>query len=120
MRLLICGDRNWENFSLIYKHLALEKALHDELVVIEGGAKGADTLARKAATVLGIPVLEYKAQWDRYGRAAGPVRNQEMLDVGKPDLVWAFHNDLERSKGTKDMVTRAENAGVLVEKFKEE
>ena len=82
-------------------------------IVVEGGAKGADSLAKKVANKLGIEVREYPAEWDKYGRAAGPIRNQEMLGE-KPDLVLAFHSNIEKSKGTKNMITLARRQGVHV------
>ena len=54
-----------------------------------------------------MKVIKFPAEWDKYGKAAGVLRNQQMLDDGHPDLVVYFHKDLENSKGTKDMVTRA-------------
>jgi hypothetical protein len=83
-------------------------------VVIEGEAKGADTLARQAAEYFGIPVLAYPANWDRYGAAAGPIRNRQMLMEGCPDAVVAFHNDIQTSKGTKNMIAQALKQGLLV------
>lgn len=97
--------------------------IHDTLAayaprcVIEGEARGADTIGREAADVLMIPVLRYPANWAQFGKAAGPRRNQEMLDKGKPDLVCAFHDDLKNSKGTKDMIRRARQAGIEVRHF---
>lgn len=109
MKLLICGDRNWVDKDLIKLKLAQR---FDEIeLVIEGEARGADRLAREAATELGIHVLGIPADWDTYHRAAGPIRNKEMLAQG-PDEVWVFHDHLKDSKGTKDMVRRAVNAGV--------
>lgn len=61
---------------------------------------------------LGLNTRRYPANWQRYGRAAGPVRNQQMLDEGKPDLILAFHQDIVNSKGTADMIRRANRAGV--------
>ena len=111
MRLLVCGDRNWKDYSAI---LAKINEMAPE-VVIEGEARGADLMARRAAEKLGIPVLKFSAEWDAYGRAAGFIRNQQMLIEGKPDYVLAFHDDIENSRGTKDMVQRAEKAGIQVE-----
>jgi hypothetical protein len=79
-------------------------------VIIHGGATGADTLAQAYANDRVIPTLVFKADWDKYGRAAGPKRNAAMLKQGKPDLVIAFPG----GKGTADMVRRAEAAGVPV------
>lgn len=115
IRILICGDRNWGDGEMIEE--ALKRLPKPPDVVINGGARGADSLARLKAEALGIPVLTYYAQWQTYGRAAGPIRNKQMLDQGKPTHVWAFHDDIEHSKGTKDMVTRAREARVPVVVF---
>lgn len=111
--ILICGDRNWTDFDLVSDVIAgLQPTL-----VIQGGAKGADTCAREAAQVHKIPYLEFRPKWEDHGKAAGPIRNQQMLTEGKPDLVIAFHNDLPSSKGTKDMVTRARKARLPVKHY---
>jgi DNA-binding MurR/RpiR family transcriptional regulator len=57
--------------------------------------------------------LSYPADWEAYGKAAGPIRNQRMLDEGKPDLVIAF-SDLPTTSGTYDMIKRAKAAGIPV------
>jgi len=61
---------------------------------------------------MGFPVSTYPADWAQHGRAAGPIRNQRMLTQGKPDLVVAFHDNLEHSKGTKNMLKQATEKGV--------
>jgi hypothetical protein len=61
-----------------------------------------------------ITVKVFEAAWDMHGKAAGAIRNQRMLDEGKPDEVWAFTDDLATSKGTADMVRRARKADVPV------
>lgn len=71
---------------------------------------GADGLADRAARVLGCDIDVYPADWPRYGKAAGPMRNQQMVDEGKPDVVLAFPG----GRGTADMVRRAKAAGVRV------
>lgn len=109
-RILVCGDRHWSDDELVRKAL---RAFPDA-VVIEGEAPGADRIARRVALELGYAVHAYPAQWAHFGKAAGPVRNALMLKDGKPDLVIAFHDSLETSKGTKDMVTRARSKGVPV------
>ena len=105
-RVLICGDRNWTNIESIRNAVAQFKPT----LIIEGEAKGADTLGRMVAEELNIPTMRFPAEWGRYGKSAGPIRNQQMLDEGKPTLVLAFHSDIEKSKGTKDMVARATKA----------
>ena len=111
MRVLVCGDRNWEDAQTIRRDLL---GFPTGTVIIQGGCRGADRLARRVAEELGLQVEEYPADWRRYGRGAGPVRNQRMLKEGGPDLVLAFHPDLTESKGTKDMVGRARKAGIEV------
>lgn len=112
MRLLVSGDRNWTNWRFIYKYLDGFHTVYPISVLIEGEAKGVDSFARNWAKDRGIPYDPYPAQWHRFRHAAGPIRNQQMLDEGQPDMVLAFHNDIENSKGTKDMVTRAEKANI--------
>lgn len=109
MRVLICGDRNWTDYKRIYKEV---QKLSDDDLVIHGAAQGADTLGSLAARRRGLMVQAFPAQWERYGRSAGPIRNQQMLDEGKPDVVWAFHPNIDVSRGTADMIARARKAGV--------
>lgn len=109
-RVLVCGDRNWSDKALIRGYLAGMKID----VVIEGEARGADRFGFLVARELRIDVLPFPAKWDEYGRAAGVIRNQQMLDEGKPTLVLAFHDNIYSSKGTKDMVKRANKANIPV------
>jgi hypothetical protein len=110
MRLLICGDRDWDDKELI-KKMVLELR---PTVIIDGAAPGADELAAEVAKELGIALEEYPADWEGLGTKAGPIRNTQMLVEGKPELVLAFHDYLETSKGTKDMVRKASVAGVSI------
>lgn len=107
MRVLACGGRNWHDPR--EEFLGLFRALKPS-VVIHGGARGADSAAKVAAWRLKIPSKEYPADWETHGRAAGPIRNQQMLTDGKPDLVVAGIG----GRGTADMVSRARQAGVPV------
>ena len=101
MRLLICGDRNYTDYKRILGFLKECQRKHKDLVVIEGGAKGADRLAKRAAEELKIPVIEYQADWLGLEKAAGPLRNQKMIEEGKPDILVDFQENIESSKGTK-------------------
>ena len=100
MRLLICGDRNWKDKELIHMYVKH----YNPSIIIEGEAKGADSLAREVGESLGILVEKYPADWTTHGKKAGPIRNNQMLKEGKPDMVIGFHDDLESSKGTKHML----------------
>ncbi len=104
-RVLVCGSRTWNDYDAIYRALASKR---DEIeVVIHGAARGADTLADRAAINLGLPVLAFPADWRRDGRSAGPIRNHVMLRKGKPDIVLAFSDNLDESHGTRHMLAIA-------------
>ena len=114
MRILICGSRNWNDPQPIAEILDDHIGLLQEgqgLVLIHGGARGADSVAHAEAQRRQIPTITEKADWTRYGKGAGPVRNQLMLDKHAPDAVYAFRST-GRSTGTDDMIKRAKKAGV--------
>jgi hypothetical protein len=111
LRVLICGDRNWHNIAIIEREL---KKFGKDTIVIEGESRGADILGRFVAEKLGLQIIPFPAKWHIYKRGGGPVRNQQMLDEGNPELVLAFHEDISQSIGTIDMVNRARRAGVKV------
>jgi hypothetical protein len=111
-RVICCGGRHyadWKHVAAVLDHL--KEIVQDEhvLVLLEGGAPGADEECHGWAVSHGVVSESYSAQWALYGKAAGPIRNQAMLDSGA-DLVIAFPG----GKGTRDMVRRAEAEGVKV------
>ncbi len=110
MRVLVCGGRDYADLEAVKETLY---ELHDRTPIaalVQGGAPGADALARLWAWANQVPLHTFAADWKAHGKAAGPIRNQQMLDEGKPDLVVAFPG----GKGTADMVRRAKAAGVRV------
>ena len=125
MRVLICGDRTWRDPKLIYR--VMHPLNKDEDTVIEGEAHGADEIARIICDLRDIPYEPYPADWcdfsgscqklhTHHGKRAGLVRNQKMLDAN-PDEVWAFHDDLSKSRGTIQMVRLAVAKGVETKWF---
>lgn len=109
MRLLVCGSRNWTDVDAVAERL--EKYLPS--VIIHGGCpSGADRTAAGWAHVFQVPTEVFPANWTLNGKAAGPIRNRQMLEEGKPDLVLAFGT----GKGTDGMVRLAEKAGIPVER----
>jgi hypothetical protein len=118
-KVLICGSRFYTHYGKVLHYIRRLKAtsVNGDIVIIAGGARGADTLAVKAAIACGLPFREYPAQWEKYGKKAGPIRNQTMVDMETPDIVVAFHENIDGSKGTKDMVSRARKSGVPVVVF---
>lgn len=131
--MLVCGDRNWLNryfpdgkpdnmlmFWILDQSvdvlLTLAKA-HGVDTVIEGCARGGDHVGEVFSQRFSGLIkqhLHFPAEWDRYGKRAGPLRNIQMLDEGKPDFVVAFHDNLMESKGTRHMVSIADAAGIDV------
>lgn len=97
---------------------------HEIDVVIHGDARGIDTIAKDMAVWDGINAIPFPADWSKHGKAAGPIRNQAMLDYLKfviceggdndTGIVLAFHPDLANSKGTGHMVRIATAAGLNV------
>jgi len=138
MRILVCGGRNFAN-PIPYDHSPENKKAMDEykfvlntlhnlsiefskeynpndnwlptdIVIINGKAKGVDSASSDWAIVNYAQLKEYPADWETHGKAAGFIRNQQMLDEGKPDLVIAFPG----GSGTADMIRRAKKAGIEV------
>jgi hypothetical protein len=103
VRLLVCGDRLWTDLGAIEHYIWR----FSPACIIEGEANGADSCARIAGEAIGIPVIKFPANWRLYGNGAGPIRNLQMLKEGKPDVVFAFHNHIQNSKGTKNMINAA-------------
>lgn len=117
--VLITGSRFWRNQDAIMSKLMIEIALanqHNEtLLILHGDCEsGADRLAETICETHGIHSARVKARWTKFGKGAGPVRNDVMVQL-KPDKVLAFHADLSKSKGTKDCVERAKAAGIVYE-----
>lgn len=108
-RILITGDRNWDDMPKMVA--VLSRHIHaDRDIIIHGDARGADRMGAEVAKRLGVTkdrIHAYPADWNQYHRAAGPIRNQQMLTEGKPTLVLAFHNNIMESKGTRDMIKRS-------------
>jgi hypothetical protein len=112
---LICGGRDFTDDEMFRS--AMSDLIHMKGVpskVVQGGASGADTMARKWAIHMAVSCVEMAADWEKHGKAAGPIRNQDMLDRHKPQFVVAFPG----GKGTADMVARARKAGIDVAEIK--
>ena len=108
MKVLVTGSRYYSDYSIMKKEL---EALPKDTVLIHGGCVGADALADLIGRQLGFKIMVFNADWAKNGKAAGPIRNSEMLKE-KPDLVLAF--PLEGSKGTWDTVSKARGLGIEV------
>jgi|ERR1700722_14792820 len=106
-KILICGSRYWTAIPPIFNIIA---NLPPESIVIQGCARGADTIAGEIAeSKPGIIVKKFPAKWDELGKRAGYVRNIEMLDQN-PDIVYAF--PIGESKGTWHTIREARKRGI--------
>jgi hypothetical protein len=110
-RVLVCGDRHWEDQKMICSVLCELKKEYGITTVVQGAAQGADMAAVLAAQKLKLAVRTFAPLWAQYGPAAGPIRNRQMLN-DEPDLVVAFHDSLKDSKGTRNMCQLAVLGGV--------
>lgn len=107
--VVVTGGRRYTDVLTVNRTL---DTLHREqkiTLLVHGGALGADLLAHLWAEDRGVAVLRVKAEWGKMGKAAGPIRNQKMIDLS-PDLVVAFPG----KQGTSDCVRRAEQSGIRV------
>lgn len=115
-RVLVCGGRHYQNFRRVFEVLNAQNKHYPISCIINGGCAGADTFAADWAKAGPILCQTFKADWYAHGDAAGPIRNQQMLDEGKPDLVIAFPG----GRGTADMLRRARAAGIAVQEVSDE
>ena len=116
--VLISGKRDFENYNQFCKILDESlKDISDDIVIVEGGARGTDALAKHYANTHGIQCQEFPALWAANGRAAGPIRNSEMVKfVSSKDSKAIFFWD-GKSKGTDDCLKKAKKAGIVCEVY---
>lgn len=117
MIILVTGSRNWTDYATI--HLALTETIKNyfypnkpkrqDVLIVHGGAKGADSIAGEWARERNIKEIIYKPDWDTYGKRAGILRNQQMIDESDPDIVLAFWKN--KSRGTKHAINYARSKG---------
>ena len=117
MKIIISGDRNatFDDHGLIIKEFI--NSLEDDCIIIHGDCRGVDKIAGFYSKVRGLEVQTKAAEWKKHGKAAGPIRNQEMLNE-KPDLVVLFHPDIEKSLGTRNMRDIARKANITTKYIK--
>lgn len=113
--VLVCGGRSFADEELLWRKLEVyTAALGPKIVVVTGACpKGADAMAERWASKHFHTVLRFHPDWDSHGKAAGPVRNQEMVDYILPlrnRFAIAFHDG--KSPGTADCVARVRKAGI--------
>ena len=113
IRVCICGGRKYSHKEKVYKILDKLLTIRSDFVIITGGCTGADSHAIEWAKEHGQEYETYYADWKKHKRAAGPIRNRQMLGLGI-QLLIAFPGN----NGTKDMIDICKKAGVKVLKVK--
>ena len=101
MKIAIVGSRSFQDYGLLLETMAR----HKPSAIVSGGAKGADTLAERYAREIDVDCIVFKPDWKRYGRAAGPKRNKQLVEAS--DLIIAFWDG--KSRGTKHMINTMKN-----------
>ena len=112
-RVIIAGGRDFNDYTLLKTkcdNILAETALTDKIVVVSGAARGADSLGERYAREQGYDVQRFPANWERDGKAAGPVRNTQMANSA--DALIAFWDG--KSHGTKSMINIAKAKGLFV------
>ena len=105
MNIAIVGGRDFNDYSLLKESILAYIDTHEKPKnIVSGGAKGADTLAVQFAAEMGIPLLVFKPDYQKYGRGATLVRNTQIIE--NAEVVFAFWDG--QSKGTKDSIKKAE------------
>lgn len=111
MIVLVCGGRHYDDKTTVWCMLSAYQASRGAFTaIVQGGATGADKLARGWAEAYRIPLYTFWADWKALGTKAGPIRNQRMLDQAKPSLVIAFPG----GAGTENMKRLARQSGIEV------
>lgn len=115
-RVIVAGGRLFDDYDFMDEKLQVllkEKLKTHNVIIVSGGAKGADTLGERWAEAHGVKCIRYPALWEVHGKRAGFIRNQEMAD--NADALVAF--PVNQSNGTRDMIFRARRLGLKVKVY---
>lgn len=108
--VLVCGGRDYSDYRYLFGVLDRINMESGIACIVHGSVPGADMFADHWAAQRLVPCWRFPARWDKYGKAAGPIRNKAMLETAKPDMVVAFPG----GAGTRNMCQIAMEAGVDV------
>ena len=111
--VVIAGSRDWTDGAMIFDVLRTREEVD---TVWDGECRGADEFGYLSARLLRRDSARWPANWDRYGRSAGPVRNGQMVKA-RPDEIWIFHHEIGNSKGSRDLAEQAIADGIPVTLF---
>ena len=109
-KVIIAGSRDFADYALLCSFADEVLADAEDIEIVSGGARGADGLGERYARERGYALKVFPAEWKKWGRAAGPIRNGQM--AGYADALIAFWDG--QSSGTRDMIRKAEERGLRV------
>lgn len=113
-RLIVAGDRDYTNIDAVYNqighYLVTRNISTEDLIIISGNCRGVDKIGESFANEYETGLELFPADWESYGRAAGPIRNEKMAKISNGLL--AFLN--KKSIGTKNMINQAIKRGLEV------
>lgn len=118
IRIIIAGSRNFNDYALLEKalreYIASRKINPDEIEIVSGHARGADSLGELFAKNNKLQLAKFPAQWDKYGKSAGYIRNREMADYALQEtgVLFAFWDG--QSRGTNHMINFSREKGLEV------
>lgn len=104
MKLVIVGSRTFDNYELLCQEIDKLKIFYQIDTIVSGGAIGADSLGKFYAQEHNLPLLIFSADWKKYGKSAGMIRNQDIINAS--DYIIAFWDGV--SRGTKDSIRKAD------------
>jgi hypothetical protein len=113
MKVIIAGGRSFNDYKLLCEKCDKALSLKSDIEIVSGTANGADKLGEKYAKEKGYSVKQFPANWDKYGKGAGYIRNEEMAKYS--DALIAFWDG--QSKGTKHMIDLANRYGLMVKVY---
>lgn len=110
MRVIIAGGRDFSNYDLLVEKCDYFLQDQDNITIISGGARGADDLGERYAEQKGYEIDRFPANWGKYGKGAGHIRNKQMAEHA--DGLMLFWDG--KSRGSKNMLEIAKNLGLKV------
>jgi len=113
MKVIIAGSRTFDDYHYLSMMCDRIFGIKDDIEIVSGGAKGADSLGERYARERNLPLTIFPAEWDKYGKSAGYKRNSQMADYSH--MLIAFWDG--KSKGTQHMINLAEKKGLMVEVY---
>lgn len=111
--LIIAGSRTFQNYDLLeleVKRFIYENKIILPVSIVSGKAQGADSLGEKFAKKYNFPIIEMSANWNEYGKVAGPIRNEEMAKISDACIVFIEH----QSKGSLNMIENAKKYNLIL------